>query len=73
MTGVDDSYLVNHTPSTSITLTINGALSATKTTNVPSTSTTTIAALYRAGIKNTLAENKQILLFGGPIIAGALG
>jgi hypothetical protein len=73
VTGVDDSYFVQHTPATSITLTINNVLSATKTTNVPSTSTTSIAALYRAGIKNSAAENKQLLHYGGPIIAGALG
>jgi hypothetical protein len=70
VTGTQDVYRVECDPGTEIRLFINGTLVATKTTNVPATGTTGFNDLYRAGIKNTAAEVKQLHHYGVIIVGG---
>ena len=72
VTGAADVYRIEHIPGTNVKLYINGTLIATKTTNIPSTGTTTNALLYRAEVKNTTTENKILDHYGGPIIEGSI-
>jgi hypothetical protein len=69
-TGGRDGYLIENTIA-NITFEVNGTLSATKTTNVPTTGDTA-SILFRCGVKNTAAENKQLYL-AGLRIAGTVG
>lgn len=62
---------VDHVPATSVKLSVQGALVATKTTNVPATGVTPLNVLYRAGVKNSAAENKILYHYGGPIVVGS--
>jgi hypothetical protein len=70
-TGAADVYRVECDPGTEVRFYKNGTLQATKTTNIPSTGTTGNNDLYRAGVKNSAAENK-ILRHYGVIIEGGI-
>jgi hypothetical protein len=70
VTGAADIYRIECDPGTEIRLFVNGTLVATKTTNVPGTGTTGFNDLYRAGIKNTAAETKQLHHYGIIIVGG---
>ena len=59
-----NSYQLICTPGTSVDLYIGGTLIASKTTNVPSTGSTGFNDLFRAGIKNSAAENKALNWYG---------
>jgi hypothetical protein len=65
------TYRVEHVPGTSVKLYVNGALSATKTTNIPSTGLIGSTVLFKAAVQNTAAENKALYMYGGPIIEGS--
>lgn len=70
VTGAADVYLVEHIPATSVTLTKNGTLLATKLTDIPATGLTGNNNLYKAGIKCTAGEDKILYHYGGPRIVG---
>lgn len=70
-TGVPNVYRVEHTPGADVKLYIDGTLAATKTLDIPSSGTTGFNDVYRAGIKNSAAENK-ILYHYGVIVEGSL-
>ncbi len=70
VTGTQNVYRVECDPGTEIRLYIDGTLVATKTTNVPATGTTGFNDLYRAGIKNSAAEVKQLHHYGVTIVGG---
>lgn len=56
-------YVLVCTPGTSIEFYVDSVLTATKTTNVPSTGTTGFMDQFRAGIKNSAAENKELRVY----------
>ena len=70
VTGTQNIYRVECDPGTAVRLYIDGNLVATKTTDVPATGTTGFNDLYRAGIKNTAAENKILHHYGVIIVGG---
>jgi hypothetical protein len=70
VTGAPAIYRLECDPGTAIRFYVNGTLVATKTTNVPSTGTTGNNDLYRAGIKNSAAENKLLDHYGTMIVGG---
>ena len=69
-TGAPAVYRVECDPGTEIRFFVNGTLVATKTNDVPATGTTGFNDLYRAGIKNTAAEVKQLHHYGITIVGG---
>jgi hypothetical protein len=69
-TGAADVYRLECEPGSSLTFYKNGTLVATKTLNVPATGTTGLNDLYRAGIKNSAAENKILRHYGAIIVGG---
>ena len=63
-------YNVNFETANTITLTIDGTLSITKSTDIPTTGLAALNNLYKAGIQNTTASQKILYHYGGPIIKG---
>ena len=69
---IGDRHRLECTPATSLNFTATGVLAGTKTTHIPSSGNTNWNSIYRAGIKNSAPENKQLFHYGGPIIVGSI-